>query len=113
MIRLGAGAEWTPPVVKTSAGPASTGTAAGVDEVWSAIKRHRAFLEADDRLTGARRRRLTLEVASLATERLRERVGEALEADEALRDDLAGRRIDPYRAAAILLGRVGDRVAGG
>jgi LAO/AO transport system kinase len=108
MIRLGAGADWTPPVVTASA---RTGTA--VDDVWAAIERHRAHLEEGDRLTAARRHRLALEVASLATERLRGRVGEALEADAALRDDLAERRLDTYRAAAMLLERVGAPGAGG
>jgi GTPase len=108
MIRLGAEADWTPPVVKASAG-----TGAAVDDVWSAIEGHRAFLEDGDRLSGARRRRLALEVASLATERLRGRVAEALEADDVVRDDLGERRLDPYRAAAMLLQRVGSAEAGG
>jgi GTPase len=107
MIRLGAAAGWTPPVVKASAG-----TGAAVDEVWSAIERHRSFLDGD-RLTAARRRRLALEVASHATERLRERVAAALETDDALREDLAERRLDPYRAASMLLERVGPPIVGG
>jgi LAO/AO transport system kinase len=108
MIRLGAGAAWSPPVVKVSAG-----TGEAVDEVWAAIERHRGHLEVDDRLRAARGRRLALEVASLATERLRARVAEALGADDALRDDLAERRVDPYRAASMLLGRVAAPGAGG
>jgi LAO/AO transport system kinase len=108
MIRLGGDAAWTPPVVRASAGAGD-----GVDDVWSAIERHRAFLEDGDRLTAARRRRLALEAASLATERLRARVAEALEPDDALREDLGERRVDPYRAAAILLERVAAPPAGG
>jgi LAO/AO transport system kinase len=108
MIRLGADAAWTPPVVTASAG-----TGAGAEQVWAAIERHRAFSEDGERLVAARRRRLTLEVASLAAERLRGRVAGVLEADEALRDDLAERRLDPYRAASMLLERVGGRGAGG
>jgi LAO/AO transport system kinase len=108
MIRLGAPAPWTPPVVEASAG---TGTA--IDAVWSAVDRHRAFLEEGERLGPARANRLALEVASLATERLRGRVGEALADDAILRADLAERRLDPYRAAALLLERVGAGDGGG
>jgi LAO/AO transport system kinase len=108
MIGLGGDAPWRPPVVLASA---STG--AGVQDVWAAIERHRACLEEDDRLAAARARRLALEVSSLATERLRGDVAEALEADEPLREDLAERRIDPYRAAAALLERLPAREGGG
>jgi len=108
MIRLGAPAEWTPPVVEASAG-----TGRAIDLVWSAIERHRVHLEEDDRLVSARARRLALEVASLATERMRERVSEALASDARLRDDVAERRLDPYRAAAMLLKRVAGRGGGG
>jgi LAO/AO transport system kinase len=105
MVRMG-GTEgdegWRPPVVRASAG-----TGAGADDVWEAVERHRAHLEREDRLGERRRLRLVSEVAALATERLRERVLEALRADEGLREDLSRRRVDPYRAAAILLGRVG------
>jgi LAO/AO transport system kinase len=108
MIGLGGDAPWRPPVVLASA---STG--AGVQDVWAAIELHRACLEEDDRLAAARARRLALEVSSLATERLRGDVAEALEADEPLREDLAERRIDPYRAAAALLERLPAREGGG
>jgi LAO/AO transport system kinase len=103
MIRLGAPTDWTPPVVKASA---AGGTA--VEDVWAAIELHRTFLDREGRLAAARRRRLALEAASLAAERLRLRVRDAVQADGALADDLAERRLDPYRAAAMLL----DRVAG-
>jgi LAO/AO transport system kinase len=108
MIRLGAPPVWTPPVVEASAG---TGTA--IDAVWSAVERHRAFLDEGERLAAARANRLALEVASLATERLRGRVAEELADDPILRADLAERRLDPYRAAASLLGRIGAGGGGG
>jgi putative protein kinase ArgK-like GTPase of G3E family len=81
--------------------------------VWSAVERHRTFLDDGDRLVAARANRLALEVASLTTERLRARVSEALAADGALREDLAERRLDPYRAATMLLERVGAARGGG
>jgi GTPase len=105
MIRLGRGAPWTPPVIKTAAAAGS-----GVEDVWGAVERHRAFMETGDRLAEGRRRRLALEVASLATEVLRCRVADALEAHAALLEDVAGRRLDPYRAASMLLELV-DRAA--
>ncbi len=98
MIRLAGDAAWAPPVLKTTAA-----SGAGAEEVWAAVERHRAFLEVGDRLSDARRRRLALEVASLATEVLRCRVAATLGADAALLDDVAERRLDPYRAAAMLL----------
>jgi LAO/AO transport system kinase len=108
MIRLGGRTEWPPPVVTTAAG---LGTGAG--DVWAAVERHRSFLKEHDRLAEARGRRLALEVARLATEELRGGVAEALEADPALREDLAERRVDPYRAAAALLEHLGASDAGG
>jgi LAO/AO transport system kinase len=100
MIRMGPAAEWTPPVVSTS-----SATGEGVDELWRVLEDHRAYLEEGGGARERRRLRLLLEVESLAAERLRRRIGDALERDEALVEDLVERRTDPYRAAAILAGR--------
>jgi hypothetical protein len=51
-----------------------------------------------------RRARLLREVESLAAARFRVKAAIALTADGALADDLVSRRVDPYRAAAILAG---------
>ncbi len=101
MIRMGGERAWTPPVVATAAANAD-----GIDELWSAIERHRAHLERAGALGQMRRRRLLEEVASLATERLRGRVRATLEADDGLAADLVARRLDPYRASLILQERV-------
>ncbi len=101
MIRMGPALEWTPPVVPTSAV-----TSEGIDELWEATARHRAHLEASGGLARRRRARLLREVESLATERLRGRVGRLLADGPDLAGDLEERRIDPYRAAAILVERV-------
>ncbi|MGH2636506.1 MAG: methylmalonyl Co-A mutase-associated GTPase MeaB, partial [Actinomycetota bacterium] len=101
MIRMNPPAAWTPPVVKTAAA-----TGEGTDELWDAIEGHRAHLEGDGGLDAGRRARLAREVESLASERLRGRMRRLLEEDEALSRELAERRVDPYRAAAILMNKV-------
>ncbi len=100
MLRLGEELPWRPPVVRVSA---STGD--GVDELWSAIEAHRVHLEASGLLLEGRRNRLLREVESLTLEGLRERVRSLLETDGELAGALVARRTDPYRAAALLMGR--------
>ena len=101
MIRMGAGAAWTPPVVLTAAAAGE-----GTGELWDAIDAHRTHLEATGAVEGARRERLVREVEQLAAERLRGRLRGLLSADDGLARDLADRRVDPYRAAAILAERI-------
>jgi LAO/AO transport system kinase len=102
MIRMGAPRPWTPPVVRTSAVGGE-----GVDELWDAIAAHRRHLEDSGELERERRARLLHEVEVLAAERGRERVRALLDADASLADELGGRRLDPYAAAAILMERLG------
>jgi LAO/AO transport system kinase len=101
MIRMGPPVDWTPSVVATAAAAGE-----GIEELWAGIEQHRAHLEGAGRLEVLRRARLVDEVESLAAERLRGRLRGALERDAGLADDLAARRVDPYRAAAILTERV-------
>ncbi|MGZ8605298.1 MAG: ArgK/MeaB family GTPase, partial [Actinomycetota bacterium] len=101
MLRMGPDRPWTPPVVATAAA-----TGDGVGELWTAIEAHRAYLEDGGALERARRDRLIREVESLTAERLRGEIRRLLDEDGALSDDLAARRVDPYRAAAILVRRV-------
>jgi LAO/AO transport system kinase len=101
MIRMGPERAWTPPVVRTSAA-----TGEGVDGLWAEIEAHREHAERSGELEAGRRARLLREVESIAAERLRGRVRGLLDEDRALGDDLAARRVDPYRAAAILTERV-------
>jgi GTPase len=113
MLRMGPKLEWEPPIVKTSAVSGE-----GIDELWKAVDTHRAHQEESGRLEEKRRRRILEEVQSMVALRLRERAAGALDtgAEAGLAEDLAARRVDPYRAAEILLQgigptteRVGDR----
>jgi LAO/AO transport system kinase len=100
MLKMGAEAEWIPPVVKTSAA-----TGEGVDELWEAIERHRKHLESTGRGRDLRRRRLASEIEQMASEVLKQRV-DRLVRDEELMAGLEDRRVDPYRAVAMLVERV-------
>jgi LAO/AO transport system kinase len=99
MLTMGPKGDWKPPVVLTS-----TVTGAGIDDLWDAIEAHRKHQEAGGDLDRRRRDRLLREVRTMTAERLRGRIGDLLSAEEA--DALAERRLDPYRAMDILLGRV-------
>jgi LAO/AO transport system kinase len=103
MLKLGPELEWTPPVVRTS-----TQTHDGVDDLWEAIERHRKHLESTGELDRRRRRRILREVEDMVSVRLRQRAADLLERGvlDSLADDLAAKRVDPYRATAILMERV-------
>jgi LAO/AO transport system kinase len=104
MLRMGPELEWVPPVIRTS-----TANEDGIDELWEAIEGHRKHLEAGGELDRKRRARLLREVEEMVSVRLRDRAASMLErgAMEELADDLVSRRVDPYRAADILVGEVG------
>ena len=104
MLRMGPELPWTPPVVLTTAAEG-----AGIDDLWEAIESHRAYLESSGELERGRATRLLRETESLAAEVLRERATRLLEEDAELVSDLTERRIDPYRTAAILEGRISNR----
>jgi LAO/AO transport system kinase len=101
MLRMGPKTEWTPPIVKTS-----TLSGEGVEELREIIGRHREYQQSSGVLAEKRQRRVLEEVRSMVAFRLRERVGDAI--TESLAEDLATRRVDPYRAADILLSSVGS-----
>ncbi len=107
MIRMGPPLGWTPPVIRASAQSSE-----GTGELWEAIAAHRAHLEESGALVANRRERLLREVESLASEHVRGRIHELLRNDSALPEELAGRKIDPYRAAAILMERVSGSPGG-
>jgi LAO/AO transport system kinase len=106
MLRMGPDMEWTPPVVLTS-----TQSHEGVDDLWEAIEGHRKHLESTGGLEQRRRARILREVEDMVSVRLRARAAELLEAGalESVADDLVARRVDPYRATAILLERMEGR----
>lgn len=98
MLHLGPARGWDPPVLVTSALERE-----GIDELRASIASHRAYLETSGELRAKRRGRLLQEVESLVAERFRLRAAAALADDEKLADELEARRIDPYRAAAMLV----------
>jgi LAO/AO transport system kinase len=97
MLHLGAARAWDPPVISATAIEGE-----GVDDVMQAIEDHRAQAEASGTLDMKRRQRLILEIQSLAAARFRDRTADVLAADAAVGEELAARRLDPYRAAAML-----------
>jgi LAO/AO transport system kinase len=103
MLHLGAARDWDPPVLTASASQGE-----GIEELWEGIEAHRDHLAASGALAAKRRSRLIREVESLAAERFRLRAAEALRADPQLADELEARRLDPYRAAAMLASRAAE-----
>jgi LAO/AO transport system kinase len=100
MLRMGPKTEWTPPIVKSS-----TLRGEGIDEVWDAISAHHEHQVSSGQLERKRGQRVLEEVKDMVAFQLRARVTTALEAE--LAEELSARRLDPYRAAEILLARVG------
>jgi LAO/AO transport system kinase len=93
--------DWRPPVVETVA---TSGR--GIEELFDAIRTHRAYLEDNDRLRARREARLRDELRAIVRARLEQHA--AARANGEQFDELVarvGRReIDPYRAADELLG---------
>jgi LAO/AO transport system kinase len=92
---------WRPPVVLTVAA-----TGEGVDRVWAAVGEHRDYLESTGELTRRRERRLVEEMNRILVHLLERDVrslagGERFEQAKA---DVLARRVDPYHAAARLVG---------
>jgi LAO/AO transport system kinase len=95
---------WEPPIVRVAA---LDGT--GLDELWGAVERHRAFLGEEDRLAARRREGLARQLRALAADRLARRVDAAADAAfmDALIDEVLARRVDPPGAVDELLRRAG------
>jgi LAO/AO transport system kinase len=105
MLRMGPNLDWEPPIVQTS-----TVTGQGIDDLWGAIQQHRGHQERSGKLEAKRRRRTLEEVKAMVGFHLRERAAAMLaeEGMSGVADDLSARRIDPYRAAAVLLEALGS-----
>lgn len=88
-------AEWKPEIVETIAIKGE-----GVDELWAAVEKHRAYQGEKGLLELRRRRRIAREIKEIVAERYRRRVetemGDVL--DE-VTSEVQDRRIDPYEAA--------------
>lgn len=97
---------WEPPIVRVRALEEG-----GVDELWRAVERHRAFLEDEGRLEERRREGLARQLRALAAERLARRVDASADADflEGLIGEVLRRRLDPAAAVDRVLERAGLR----
>jgi LAO/AO transport system kinase len=91
---------WRPPIVDAVAVKGE-----GAAETWSAVEAHGAHLESSGELERRRAARLREELVQIATELLRERASnlQSSEQLEAMRVEVAARRIDPWSAAEQLL----------
>src|SRR5918999_3661163 len=91
--------EWRPEIVETVATKGE-----GIDELWAAIEKHRAYQEEKGLLEKRRRRRTEREIKEIAAERYRRRIEtEAASALTELTDKVVAREIDPYEAADRLI----------
>lgn len=95
---------WRPVVVLTS-----TTIPSGVSDLWDAVLRHEAFLDANGSRRVRARRQLTDEILGLVRERVDARLASVLAQEpdlQALLDRVVAREIDPYSAADRLLAEV-------
>jgi LAO/AO transport system kinase len=95
---------WRPVVVQTS-----TTTPSGVTDLWDAILRHEAFLDANGSRRVRDRERLTAEIFGLVRERVDAQLAAALEREpdlQVLVDRVVAHEIDPHSAAERLLAEV-------
>jgi LAO/AO transport system kinase len=93
MLALAPDPDWSPPVATTVA---TEGKA--IDEVWSAVARHRDHL-GDDGLQGRRSRRRVSELEGAVVEALRARAGGILAGRSDLVAAVEGGEVDPWTAA--------------
>jgi LAO/AO transport system kinase len=97
---------WKVPILRTEAARGE-----GVAELLEKIDEHRAHIEAGGTLAERRARNLRSEVLGIAASRLRRRLEQAVEGDEAvaaLLDQVVERRLDPASAASEILGAQED-----
>ncbi|HZP30739.1 MAG TPA: methylmalonyl Co-A mutase-associated GTPase MeaB, partial [Acidimicrobiia bacterium] len=100
MLELSGARPWTPPIVETVATDNR-----GIDELASAVARHRAFLERDGALARRRAERLRDEIRAIVVARIEARADALCRgaAFDALVAAVAEHALDPYTAAARLL----------
>jgi LAO/AO transport system kinase len=107
MIALGdrGPGDWRPQVVRAVAARAE-----GMDEIVAAIAKHRAWLAEHGQLEPRRIHRASVEVEQIALGTVRARIGSLHDgvALPALAAEVAAGRLDPYTAAAELLGDLQD-----
>ena len=90
---------WRPEIVQTVSIKGE-----GIDDLWTAIEKHRAYQEEKGLLDARRRRRINREIREIVGETYRKRVAEEASALlEKLTDEVAKRKLDPYAAAEQLV----------
>ncbi|MGZ4797632.1 MAG: methylmalonyl Co-A mutase-associated GTPase MeaB [Acidimicrobiia bacterium] len=100
MLDLSGHTDWRPRIVQTVATRGE-----GVDELWAAIREHRAFQEADGRLERRRAARLRDELRAIVTARLRAESEAACSGPkfDELVEQVRERTVDPHTAVDRLL----------
>ena len=95
---------WRPPIV-----PVIAIEGKGVDELWSTVQRHRAFIEASGELQRRREFRLREELREIVARRLELRAREILSGERwaELQTEVTRRTVDPWSAADEMLDTVG------
>jgi GTPase len=101
MLDLSGEMTWRPKVVQTVATRGE-----GIDELWDAVVEHREFQERTGRLARRREARLRDELRNIVLARLADQADATCSGDrfEKLVAQVAARELDPYAAAAELLG---------
>ena len=98
MIEL-SNATWKPEIVQTIATKGE-----GIDELWTAIEKHRAYQEENGLLQERRRRRIERELREIVAERYRQRVeSESGPLLRELTSEVEARKLNPYEAADRLI----------
>ena len=94
-----ADADWKPEVIETIATKGE-----GIDDLWTAIEKHRAYQEEHGLLEARRRRRVEREIREIVAERYRQRVdAECFDLLGKLTERVVARETDPYSAAEELI----------
>ena len=104
VLSLDKESEWRPKIVLTEAMRGEN-----VDELWSRIEEHRAFLESEGRLEEQRRRNLANEVFAVASARAKSHLEQAVADDPELRrllEEVQERQLDPLTAVREILSKV-------
>ena len=92
-------AAWRPEVIETIAVKGE-----GVEDLWTAIEKHRAYQDEKGLLGERRRRRVEREIREIVAERFRARIdADAKELLVSLTEDVLERALDPYSAADRLI----------
>ena len=106
VLALDTDVDWSPPIVLTEAV-----RGAGVDELWAAVRDHRAHLEASGTLAERRARNLAGEVFAVASARAKARLEEAVAEDAELGrllGEVQRRELDPLTAVREIMEKVFD-----